>query len=171
MQNSIIASAAARERPGFGLKAGLAGAPAADRFAHRLERVGDRRRQPAPSLAPATRGRAPPPLRRAATIGAGGDSYAAWSTQIAPAVVTVESERRVRMVGSQIPDDPLFRQFFGDRFGRRQPQERREGGLGSGVMVRPDGYILTNNHVVDGADHVKVELTDGRDLRREGHRH
>jgi Do/DeqQ family serine protease len=42
------------------------------------------------------------------------------------------------------------------------PRERREGGLGSGVIVRADGYILTNNHVVDAADHVKVEMTDGR---------
>ena len=68
------------------------------------------------------------------------------------------------MTSSQLPDD-LLRQFFGDqsRGGRRgQPQERREGGLGSGVVVRPDGYILTNNHVVDGADQVKVEMSDGR---------
>ena len=98
------------------------------------------------------------------TIGAPADSYAGLVDQVAPAVVTVTSERRVRMTSSQVPDDPLLRQFFGDQFrGRRgQPQERREGGLGSGVVVRPDGYILTNNHVVDGADQVKVELTDGR---------
>jgi serine protease Do len=96
------------------------------------------------------------------TIGASGDSYAPLVDQIAPAVVTVTSERRVRLTGSQLPDDPLLRQFFGDQFrGRQLPRERREGGLGSGVIVRPDGYILTNNHVVDGADHVKVEMTDG----------
>ena len=97
------------------------------------------------------------------TVGASADSYAPLVDQIAPAVVTVTSERRVQLTSSQLPDDPLLRQFFGDQFrGRQMPRERREGGLGSGVIVRADGYILTNNHVVDAADHVKVEMTDGR---------
>ena len=116
---------------------------------------------PAPLLAPI----AGPAAAGGRTIGASADSYAPLVEQISPAVVTVTSERRVRMTSSQLPDDPLLRQFFGDQIprGRRgQPQERREGGLGSGVVVRPDGYILTNNHVVDGADQVKVELSDGR---------
>ena len=55
---------------------------------------------------------------------------------------------------------------FGDQFGfgQRQLPERREGGLGSGVIVRADGYILTNHHVIAGAEEVDVELTDGRSL-------
>jgi Do/DeqQ family serine protease len=71
----------------------------------------------------------------------------------------------MRRISQQLPDDPLFRQFFGERFGQREIPSQREGALGSGVIVRPDGYILTNNHVVDGAEQVTVELTDGRSLK------
>jgi serine protease Do len=115
---------------------------------------------PAPVTAPAPA----PAAARDRAIGGGVDSYSALVDQIAPAVATVRSERRVRTSGrSPMPDNPLFREFFGDRFGPdRAPREFRQGGLGSGVVVRPDGYLLTNNHVVDGAEHVQVELTDGR---------
>jgi Do/DeqQ family serine protease len=110
---------------------------------------------------------AAPAATAARTIGAGGDSYAPLVEETAPAVVTIRSERTVKTVSQDLPDDPLFRQFFGPRFGNRQPQQppQREGGLGSGVIVRPDGYILTNHHVVDGSDHVTVELTDGRTFK------
>jgi len=96
-----------------------------------------------------------------------GTSYAGVVDQITPAVVTIRSERRARNISQDIPDE--LRQFFGDRFGQggRSPRmpERREGGLGSGVIVRSDGYILTNHHVVDGAEHVNVELSDGRSFK------
>ena len=99
--------------------------------------------------------------------------YAPIVEQVAPAVVTIRSERRVRNVSQDRPDDSNLRDFleqFG--FGRGQTPrgvprrpDRREGGLGSGVIVRADGYILTNHHVIDGADSVTVELTDGRSLK------
>jgi Do/DeqQ family serine protease len=96
-------------------------------------------------------------------------SYADIVDRVAPAVVTIRSERSVRGVSQDLPDDPRLREFF-ERFGfgqgpRDMPgPEPRQRGLGSGVIVRPDGYILTNHHVVDGAAKVTVELTDGRSL-------
>jgi serine protease Do len=61
--------------------------------------------------------------------------------------------------------DPFFRQFFGNPDDQQQPREQREHSLGSGVIVNPDGYILTNNHVVDGASDVQVTLSDKRQLK------
>ena len=99
-------------------------------------------------------------------VGPGQDTYAPVVDAVAPAVVTIHAEQRVQATQFRSPfeDDPLFREFFGDRFprGEEGPQERRQQGLGSGVIVRPDGYILTNHHVIDGADRITVELTDRR---------
>jgi Do/DeqQ family serine protease len=92
-------------------------------------------------------------------------SYAPVVDRVAPAVVTIRSERMVRTVSQELPDHPMLREFFGDQFRRRQQPERREGGMGSGVIVRQDGYILTNNHVIDKAEEVNVELTDGRSFK------
>jgi Do/DeqQ family serine protease len=66
------------------------------------------------------------------------------------------------MVPTQLPDDPLFREFFGPRFQNPQRRVPRQSGLGSGIVATPDGYILTNNHVIEGADRVQVEFTDRR---------
>jgi Do/DeqQ family serine protease len=94
-------------------------------------------------------------------------SYANVVNAVAPAVVTIRVEKRASMVPTQmpqLPDDPMFREFFGRRFQnpQRQPRIPRQSGLGSGVITTPDGYILTNNHVIDSADRVRVELTDKR---------
>lgn len=91
-------------------------------------------------------------------------SYADVVARTMPAVVTVRAERRVRQtaLGGDLQMDPRWRRFFGDD--SPEPQPRRSRGLGSGVIVSSDGYILTNNHVIDGAQQVKVELNDRRML-------
>src|SRR5258707_3206768 len=95
-----------------------------------------------------------------------GASYAPVLERVMPAVVTLRVEKRAAMIPTdqQIPEE--FRRFFGDQLpqmphGQRQPRGL-ERGLGSGVIVSKDGYILTNNHVVEGVDSVKVELPDNR---------
>jgi serine protease Do len=111
---------------------------------------------------------AAPAVSAASAVRAEG-GYADVVAKAAPAVVTVRSTRVVK-TSEESPfggQDP-FEEFFGRRLpGQRpQPQQpRREGALGSGVVVSPDGYILTNNHVVENSRQVEVELTDGRTFK------
>jgi Do/DeqQ family serine protease len=90
-------------------------------------------------------------------------SYADLVSRVSPAVVTIRSTERAR-AAQQFPfmDDPTFREFFGDRMPQQQQTPQRVQGVGSGVIVNSEGYILTNHHVVDGALEIKVELTDNR---------
>jgi serine protease Do len=134
-----------------------------------------------------------------ATEGPSQTGFAPVVKKVLPAVVNISSSKIAKVPTEfqqmpQLPDDPLFRQFFGDNFGNQfgdgqdngqgnnqfgnrqfrnrqfrgqQPQipEQRETGVGSGVIMTQDGYIVTNNHVVDGASSVTVTLSDKREFK------
>lgn len=84
--------------------------------------------------------------------------------RVGPAVVRIDASRTVKTRVPAIFNDPFFRQFFGSNI-PTPPSTRVEQGQGSGFVIRPDGLILTNAHVVSGADSVTVTLTGGRELR------
>ncbi|MBB4267540.1 DegQ family serine endoprotease [Roseospira visakhapatnamensis] len=94
-------------------------------------------------------------------------SFAPIVRDVAPAVVNIYSRRVVRArTAPPLLNDPFFRHFFGNRmpFGPSVPRQRVENALGSGVIVRPDGVILTNRHVIEGADEITVVLNDRREF-------
>src|SRR5439155_21131101 len=91
--------------------------------------------------------------------------------KVPPGVVKVFTTTKVHNTSYSGPPgmDDMLRRFFGDDFELRVPKrnsnvEPRQRGIGSGVIATKDGYILTNNHVVDGADEVKVQMQDGREF-------
>jgi serine protease Do len=87
--------------------------------------------------------------------------------KVFPTVVRISSTKVVKTNLQSQQLDPFFRQFFGDQFGGQFqfPQEQRSEGLGSGVVMSPNGYIMTNNHVVDGATDIEVTLSDNRQFK------
>jgi len=93
-------------------------------------------------------------------------SYAPVVREVAPAVVNIYAARKVE-VSSPFMNSPFFRRFFGDNYSFGVPRERVQRSLGSGVIVRPEGIIVTNNHVIEEADVIKVVLNDRREFAAE----
>jgi len=97
-------------------------------------------------------------------------SYASIVKKVVPGVVRIETSATMEKISMQQPpelDDPFWQHFFGNQFRRMLPPNQSgpqtRHGLGSGVIITKDGYILTNNHVVDGAKDVKVTMEDGHE--------
>ena len=110
----------------------------------------------------------------AVTPGSIETSFAPVVEKALPAVVNISSSKasKVSAQGMPFQMDPFFRQFFGQEFGGREPgrgsnapRKQYEHSLGSGVVVRSDGYILTNNHVIDGADDITVTFDNKREMK------
>ena len=87
-------------------------------------------------------------------------SYAPAVKSAAPAVVNIQTTKIITEKQHPLMNDPTFKQFFGESIG--EPRKRMESSLGSGVIVSPQGYILTNHHVIKAADEIRIALKDGR---------
>ncbi|MCZ7563050.1 MAG: trypsin-like peptidase domain-containing protein [Burkholderiales bacterium] len=103
-----------------------------------------------------------PPAAPSADPGGAAVSYNRAVQRAVPGVVNVFTSREVQVPSHPFADDPIFRRFFGDP---GEGATRRARSLGSGVVVSPSGYVLTNNHVVEGMDEIEVATPDGRTLK------
>ncbi len=97
-----------------------------------------------------------------------GQAMAEVVAVVRPAVVNISTTRTIKTPGLSHPyfDDPFFKRFFGDDFNNmRKKREHKTANLGSGVIVDKNGFILTNNHVIKGADEIIIKLSDRREFR------
>ncbi|MDW7653782.1 MAG: DegQ family serine endoprotease [Nitrospiraceae bacterium] len=121
---------------------------------------------PAPVPAPLARPVATAP--QLPMTGGSGKNFVEIAKSVKPAVVNIAAARTGKSgeepQGSHF-DNPFFRRFFGDELKRERPKEPKEKGQGSGVIVDPSGLIITNNHVVDKADDIRVVLSDKREFK------
>jgi serine protease Do len=93
-------------------------------------------------------------------------AYERIAKEVTPAIVSIQSTQVIKVQQSPFSMDPFFRQFFGNMLPQFQvPREEREHALGSGVIVSPEGYILTNNHVIKNATSIQVMLSDKRQFK------
>ena len=90
------------------------------------------------------------------------NSYREAAKKALPSVVHIFTSQKIKAPRSPLLNDPVFRHFFGDP---SQQNTQRNSGLGSGVVVSANGYVLTNYHVIEGADQIEVALNDGRSLK------
>lgn len=92
-----------------------------------------------------------------------GEAMAKVAEKVKPSVVNISTSRTVKTQRLPFFEDPFFRRFFGDDF--HAPQKRKVTNLGSGVIATSNGYILTNNHVIEGAEDILVKLSNGKEYK------